>query len=222
MKGVWASLAIASCFMAVPAMAQDNSGEDFKRVMIRGGFAYLKWDEGASVNVGGQVVPGGTTRLSNNKGVEIDFSYFLHPNVSVAVAVGVPPTTTLYGAGTLESAGELGKVTYGPGSATVLYHVTGLGPVKPYLGAGVNYTIIFKTKDRLLQDFKAKDTIGPVLQGGVDIALNKSFGIYFDAKKIFATSDTTWKLPTPAGLAPGTAKVKLDPLVLNAGVSFRF
>ncbi len=53
-------------------------------------------------------------------------------------------------------------------------------------------------------------------------ALNKSFGIYFDAKKIFATSDTTWKLPTPAGLAPGTAKVKLDPLVLNAGVSFRF
>ncbi|KAK0350341.1 hypothetical protein LTR94_029410, partial [Friedmanniomyces endolithicus] len=93
-----------------------------------------------------------------------------------------------------------------------LYHITGLGPVKPYLGAGVNYTIIFKTKDRLLQDFKAKDTVGPVLQGGVDIALNKSFGIYFDAKKIFATSDTTWKLPTPAGLAPGTAKVKLDPL----------
>ncbi len=222
MKGIYAAVALLVSCMAVPAMAQDSSGNDFKRVMIRGGFAYLKWSEGATVNVGGQVVPGGTTRLSNNKGVEIDFSYFLNPNVSVAVAVGVPPTTTLYGAGTLASAGELGKVTYGPGSATVLYHLTAFGPVKPYVGAGVNYTIIFKTKDRLLQDFKAKDTVGPVLQGGVDIALNKNFGIYFDAKKIFATSNTTWKLPTPVGLAPGTAKVKLDPVVLNAGVSFRF
>lgn len=222
MKVIYASLVAMGACLAGPALAQDAPKEEFKRVMIRGGYADLKWDEGASVSIAGQVVPGGNARLSNNTGIEADISYFLHPNVSVAIAVGVPPTTTLYGAGSLASAGELGKVTYGPGSATVLYHITGLGPVKPYLGAGVNYTIIFKTKDRLLQDFKAKNTIGPVLQGGVDIALNKTFGIYFDAKKIFATSDTTWKLPTPAGLAPGTARVKLDPTVLNAGVSIRF
>lgn len=221
MKKFIAVLAAAGSFAATPAMAQDAAGQEFNRVMVRGGIAFVKWNEGAEINVAGTPLPG-TITATNNTGIEVDAHYFVTPDISIALAVGVPPTTTLSGAGELDGIGTLGTVTYGPGTLTAVYHVNGMGPIKPYLGAGYNYTIIFDTDDALLQDFEAKDATGPVLQAGFDVAINERFGIYFDAKKIFAKSATTWFLPTTGGLAPGTARVTLDPLVLNAGVSVRF
>lgn len=206
MKVFCAGILLSAAGAIVPAAAQDASGQDFDRFMVRGGFAYVHWDEDAAIKVGGELIPGGTVRTSNNTGIEVDFSYFLTRDLSVAVALGVPPTTTLEGAGTLEGVGELGRVTYGPGVVSLLYHVNGLGPVKPYLGGGINYTIIFDTDDALLQDFEADDAIGNVLQAGVDIAVNERFGIYLDAKKVFASSNTRWMLPTPDGLAPRHGK----------------
>ena len=205
-----------------PQTQAANSEERFRHFMFRVGYARLNWDEEAKVAIAGQAVPGGNARLSNNNGVEFDLAYYFNPNVSVALALGVPPTTTLTASGTLTGVGQLGKVTYGPAVATVRYHLTGLGPVVPYVGAGINYTKIFDTKDGVLQNFRASDTVGPALNAGVDVALTRRFGIYADAKKVWTSSNTRFLLPTPAGAAPGTAKVRLDPLILNAGISIRF
>lgn len=220
--------AVAVSSIAAPASAQEQqqpaseSDADFKRFAFRIGYARLNWDENAKVAVAGQAVPGGDATLKNNNGIAFDLAYYFNRNVSVALALGVPPTTSLTAAGTLAGAGKLGEVTYGPAVATVRYHLTGLGPVVPYVGAGINYTKIFKTRDALLQDFRASDTVGPVINGGVDVALNRRFGLFADVKKVWTSSNTRFLLPTPAGLAPGTAKVRLDPLIINAGVSIRF
>ena len=192
------------------------------KVMLRGGFAYLNWDDRSAVSVGGQLVPGGNGSLSNNNGIAFDVAYFFNPNVSVALALGIPPTTTLSGAGSLAFAGKLGKITYGPAAVTTRYHFTGLGPVVPYLGGGINYTLVFNTKDRFLQNLHVDNAVGPVITGGADIFISKRFGIFVDAKKIWASSHARFLVPSASGLVPGAAKTRLDPLVLNAGVSFRF
>lgn len=207
---------------AAPALAQDDSTPSEPKFIVRAGAAYLRWSESAIVGVGGAAVPGGNARLSNSKGVTFDIAYFVHPNISIALGLGIPPTTTLSGAGTLESTGRLAKIMYGPAVVSVRYHYKGLGPVQPYLGAGASYTMIFDNKDLLLKKFGVTDAVAPVLQAGVDIALTKRFGVYFDAKKIFAQSHAKYLLPTAAGDVPGTAKVVLDPLILGTGISFRF
>ena len=193
-----------------------------RKVMLRGGFAHLDWDDSSVIKVAGQIVPGGNGSLSNNNGVSVDAAYFFNPNVSVALALGIPPTTTLSGAGSLSFAGRLGKITYGPAVASVRYHVTGLGPVVPYIGGGINYTLIFKAKDLFLQDLHVSNSAGPAVTGGVDVLVIKRLGVYFDAKKIWANSRARFLVPTEAGLVPGTAKSRLNPLVLSAGVSYRF
>lgn len=212
----------ASAPAASSSLAQTGPANEFRRWIVRGGVAFLSWDEDAEVTVGGAVVPGGNARLKDNTGIAFEGAYYFSPNVSVALALGVPPTTTLTASGSLEGAGELGDVTYGPAVLSARYHFTNFGSFVPYVGAGVNYTLIFDTEDKLLQNFKADDTVGPVLIAGADYALNDRWGLYFDAKKIWTSSDTSFGLPTPAGVAPGTAKVQLDPLVLNMGVSYRF
>lgn len=203
-----------------PLPITGNSGP--ARVMVRGGFARLNWDDRSTISVGEQIVPGGNGSLSNNNGVALDVAYFFNPNVSVALALGIPPTTTLSGAGSLASAGKLGKITYGPAAATTRYHFTGLGPIVPYVGGGINYTLIFKTKDRFLQSLHVNNAVGPVITGGADILVSKRFGVFVDAKKIWASSHARFLVPVGSGLVPGVAKTRLDPLVLNAGVSFRF
>ena len=209
---------------AQPGASQSDLADqgDFRHWMVRGGAAYLTWDEDVEVTVGGAVVPGGNARLKDNTGIVFEGAYFFNPNFSVALALGVPPTTTLTASGSLEGAGELGEVTYGPAVLSARYHFANAGPFTPYVGAGVNYTLIFDTEDKLLQNFKADDTVGPVLVAGFDYALSPRWGLYFDAKKVWTSSDTSFGLPTPAGVAPGTAKVQLDPLILSLGASYRF
>lgn len=217
-----ASLLAAIFAPAAPALAQDDSKPPEPKFIVRAGAAYLRWSESAIVEIGGAAVPGGNARLSNNKGVTFDIAYFVHPNISIALGLGIPPTTTLSGAGTLESTGKLAKIMYGPSVVSVRYHYKGLGAFQPYLGAGASYTMIFNNKDLLLKKFGVTDAVAPVIQAGVDVAITKRVGVYLDAKKIFAQSHAKYLLPTADGNVSGTAKVVLDPLILGTGVSFRF
>jgi len=207
---------------SAPALAQEQTEGSKPRFIVRAGAAYLHWSESANVRSNSQLIPGGDARLSNNKGVVFDAAYFFRPNMSVALGLGIPPTTTLSGAGTLASTGRLGKITYGPSVVSVRYHLNGLGPVHPYVGVGGTYTLIFNTKDIGLKHFRVTDTVGPVAQGGFDIFLDRRFGIYFDAKKIWAKSNAKYLVPGPNGDTPGTARVTLNPLILVTGVSYRF
>ena len=66
----------------------------------------------------------------------LGIGYFVTPDVSLLALLGVPPTTTLTGQGTLSGL-TLGKVTYGPSMLTANYHFRQFGAFQPFLGAGV-------------------------------------------------------------------------------------
>ncbi|WP_158290010.1 OmpW family protein [Ramlibacter sp. WS9] len=172
----------------------------------------------ADVSLGGAAVPGAGLAASSNTTLGLEVGYDLTPNLAARVTVGVPPTTRITGTGPLAGAGELGRLKYGPAVASLTWAFDGMGAVRPYLGAGINYTIVLASKDGVITSLDAKNAFGGVLQAGVDLPLDKRWGVFLDVKKIFLKTTATGMV----GPAPANASVRLNPLLVHAGVSYRF
>lgn len=210
--------AVGCVALAGPAFAADGDPAPFKRWFVRAGPAGVIYDESAKISLGGQEVPGASVTAKNNFTAEIEAGYYFTPNISVSLTVGAPPTATLKGTGPLAGL-TLGKVTYGPAVAAVQYHVTAFGPAfRPYVGLGVNYTIVLNNKDGAVQNLKVKSPVGVTFQGGAETMINDRIGLFVDAKKILL--DTTAR--GNVGPAPASAKIDINPLIVTGGISFHF
>ncbi len=111
---------------------------------------------------------------------------------------------------------DLGQVWVLPPTVTLQYHFMPDHPiVRPYLGAGVNYTVFWK-EDSPDFDMGYDDSFGFALQAGVDIPVNEDWFVNLDVKRLF--------LDTSVDIGNGavTADVDLDPWVFGAGFGTRF
>lgn len=205
--------------LSLSGTAAFAEGPPERPFFLKGGIAHVGFSESATVSMGGSVVPGGDGRVKDNVSLSLEFGYYVTPDISVAVAAGLPPTTTVSGAGSLAAAGELGDVTYGPTVFSASYHFGEPGGIRPYLGAGISYTIIFDTKDRALSNLQAKNAWGTALVAGIDVPLNERWGAFIDVKKIWTKSTATFDA---AGGGRDSAVLTLDPLVVSSGLSWRF
>lgn len=214
----FATAALAGLTTA-PAIAKDADDEPvFRHWYVRAGPADVIYDEGAKISIGGSVVPGASLRVKDNFTGEIEVGYFFNPNVAVSLTAGVPPTATLIGTGPLEGV-KLGKVTYGPAVASIHYHFTNFGPLfQPYVGPGINYTIVFNNRDGAVQNLKINSAVGIVLQGGFESRISDRIGLFVDAKKIFLDTNGRGFV----GEAPVAASIKVNPLIVSGGLSFHF
>lgn len=188
---------------------------------LRLGPAHVGFSTQASVTVAGNPVPGGDASASSNTTLGFELSYDLAPRWTARLLAGIPPRTTLTGTGALAGTGTLGKVTYGPAAATLTYHLLDDGPVRPYLGAGVNYTIVFRSEDGFISNLNAHSAFGSVLQAGVEVPVSAGWTLTVDARKIFVKTRADGVLPALGG-APAQATVRLDPLVVFVGLGTRF
>jgi outer membrane protein len=108
---------------------------------------------------------------------------------------------------------KIGTAEIWPVNLILQFHFTREGPVRPYLGAGVNYTRFDKVEVLGGNPDVDKNSVGPVAQVGLDIPLGDRFLINVDAKKFWA--GTTFN-----GVPNGD--VDIDPWVFGAGVGFKF
>ncbi|MDP1864430.1 MAG: OmpW family outer membrane protein [Thiobacillus sp.] len=140
---------------------------------------------------------------------EVDFTYFVTPNIGVELILATARhEVTLNGT-------SLGKLNHLPPTVTLQYHFNPTPKIKPYVGAGVNYTRFYNVD---LPGFKVdNNSIGGALQAGVDIAVTKNGYLNLDVKKIWI--DTTVK-----DSATGATVTNLDinPVVWGIGYGFRF
>jgi outer membrane protein len=141
---------------------------------------------------------------------EVDVSYFFTPNIAAELILTVPQKQTVSSNGT-----SIGTFKHLPPTLLMQYHFTGLNGYKPYVGAGINYTDISKVN--LLGGVATldKDSWGGALQVGVDIPIDKNWSINFDVKKVYIRTHVY-----AGGVNAGT--LKLDPLLVGAGVGYRF
>ncbi|MGR6433125.1 OmpW/AlkL family protein [Rhizobium sp. PAMB 3174] len=163
-------------------------------------------------------VSGSDLSYSNSVIPELDISYYFTDNIAAELILGTT-YSNIYGDGKISGLGRIGKTWILPPTLTLQYHFTDFGAFKPYLGAGVNYTMFYNQDGNgSVTDLKVKDTFGVALQVGFDYMVNDHWGLNFDVKKIFLDADYDAKLNG----TPISGKAKLDPWLIGAGVTYRF
>ncbi|QIB36102.1 OmpW/AlkL family protein [Ancylobacter pratisalsi] len=168
---------------------------------------------------GGSVdgVSGSDLSYSNAVVPELDITYFFTDNWAAELILGVTPHD-INGSGSLSGLGKIGEVWLLPPTLTLQYHFTDFGAFKPYVGAGVNYTIFFDQKADSADSLDVKDSWGFALQAGFDYMIDEHWGFNVDVKKLFLQPDFD---VTVAGNAL-TGKADLDPWIVGLGVTYRF
>jgi len=162
--------------------------------------------QAANVKAKNQVIP------------EFDVSYFFTKNIAAELVLTWPQQVNItYGAGSANA----GKISALPPSLLLQYHFTELGAFKPYVGAGVNYTIFGNR-----QNFPAlgnqvqvdQSSFGFAGQVGMDYMIDKNWGLNVDVKYITMSTNVTGS----GALAGQSGKLTLNPWTPGVGVTYKF
>lgn len=96
------------------------------------------------------------------------------------------------------------------------YHFDAGHGIKPYVGAGVNYTMFFGEDAKDVDSLELENSFGWGLQAGVDIHLRDNWFLNVDVKKLW--------LDTEAKVNGGaiTTDVAIDPWIVGVGLGYRF
>lgn len=225
MKKTILSVALATAVFA-PILAQAEAGDWVVRVRAVNVAPNEDSKLGKTVNnlLGAPVMsPGAELAVSDKVIPELDISYYFTKNIAaeLILAVGTRHNVSIQG----DSAGvvnnqALGSVNLLPPTLTAQWHFNPDQTFDPYIGAGINYTIMLdrnlKGSSGAIADHKIKidsDSWGPALQAGFDINLKDGWLINADIKYVWLDTDVKLK-----GAATGGAWRKIDALDINTWV----
>jgi outer membrane protein len=204
MKNITALALLALAAAAPVAQAQDTGNW-----IIRGRALHL-----SSAN-GGSTTPDLKLSVNDKTFPEVDFSYFYTPNFAVELVLTYPQKHDIRSNGS-----NIGTLKHLPPTLTAQYHFTGLNGFRPYVGAGLNYTLFSSVKfdpavEAALHPSIKKSSVGAALQAGVDIPVGSGWLVNVDVKKVQLKTDVK---------ASGTkiGEFKVDPTLFSIGVGKRF
>lgn len=171
-------------------------------------------------------LPAEKVAVGNSFMPEIDFTYMATNHIGFELVLA----TTKHGlsgrTGTTGGIGKLGSTWVLPPTLTAQYHFVPEGKVRPYVGAGVNYTIFWNEdasqgleKAVGKTGIRMSDSFGWAVQAGTDIDLSKTIFLNLDVKYI--DMSTTARLATTA-IGVQRVKVDINPIVVGVGLGFRF
>lgn len=174
---------------------------------------------GVKTNDSGYVggIAGSNLSYSDTVTPEFDISYFFTENIAAELILATT-YANVDGTGAIGALGNVGKVWILPPTLTLQYHITHFGAFRPYVGAGLNYTVFYNQSVGSADALHVKNTFGAALQVGFDYMVDRHWGVNVDVKKLFLEPDFTVKV---AG-ADLKGKAKLDPWLIGAGVTYRF
>jgi outer membrane protein len=202
-------LAMAAVATLSPIASQAQSAEE-NPWMVRVRAVDLLWQNSQS----GYIVQGADVKAANKVIPELDVSYFFTKNIAAELVLTYPQTIDI---NYTSSQTKLGSIKALPPSLLLQYHFTDFGAFKPYVGAGVNYTI-FTSRNNLGNGAYSVDnsSFGAVGQVGMDYMFDKNWGLNVDLK--YATMSTN--VTTAAGANGG--KLTLNPWMPAVGVTYKF
>lgn len=191
---------------------------DTTRWTIRAGLTNLALTDKVDLSVGGAPYPGAGLSTYEHHTPTVQIGYFVTPHVAVNATLGLPPKIEVYGAGSIGALPKLGDVTYGPMAFTLQYHPLRTGRIRPYIGAGASYMVVFGTTDGAFSDLKVDNDLGFAFEAGSDFMVTEKFGMFAEVKKATLRP----KAYGSFNGAPVVGSTKLDPLAFTGGVVFHF
>lgn len=191
-----------------------EAGEFF----IRAGTATVRPTEGSD-NVLGSL---GSFNVSNNTQLGLTFTYMATDNIGIELLaatpfrhqVGTGPT------GTIATVNQLP-----PTLMAQWYFGDANSKMRPYIGAGINYTTFFNAdfndtgKDAGLSDLSLKDSWGAAGQVGFDYLLNRDW--LLNMSVWYMDIDTTVRFKQK-DLGPQHVDTRVDPWVFMFSAGYRF
>lgn len=159
---------------------------------------------------------GGDVKLNNTSVPEIDFSYFFNEHFALELILA---TTTHKASAVGTSLGnlDLGDVSLLPPTLLAQYHHD-FGNFKPYIGAGLNYTMFYGADPGVAKSVRYDNSMGYAFQVGADYKIAERVYLNFDIKKLYVSTDVT--VNTTSGKVK--ADVDIDPLIVGMGIGYRF
>jgi outer membrane protein len=210
---------LALTFGAVAAHAEDKDYLPHAgTIAISVDGAGVFFNSSAKFTLAGHPVPGANLTMSNVATASFEAEYYVRPDLSLSLDVGVPPTTSAKGAGTLAPLGSLGSVQFGPGATYANYHIGGLGRVQPFVGVGVTRMLIFADHDGAITRLNVHPAWGGAVRAGVTYMLTPKWGLNANVSHLFLSTHAGGVYN---GLEVG-AKAVLDPTIVHGGVTMRF
>lgn len=229
--GILAAVLCATSALTLPAVAADVAAKPVYKA-APAAEAFNPWmirlrALGVVTRNSGVVdqVPGSDLATSDSLVPELDITYFFTKNIAAELILGVTPhKVTGAGVATTNNL-NVGKAWLLPPTLTLQYHFTEFGAFKPYIGAGVNYTVFFSQSAGnesngavTVTRSNLHNTWSPALQIGFDYMIDRHWGFNVDVKKLWLRPD--WDGDSNVGALTG--KVNIDPWLIGAGVTYKF
>lgn len=204
--------------LAMTGAAHAEAGDFQVRVRAIG---VLPTDNAGGIN---PALPTASVGVDNAVTGEVDFTYFFTKHIGAELILATS-NHDVVGRGALNGVGKIIDARVLPPTLTVQYHFNPDGKFRPYVGAGVNYSVFYSvdatdTLKTLIGpvDVSADSSLGWAVQAGVDYAIDKHWFVNMDLK--YVSIDT--RVTLHQGATRNSVNIDLDPLIVGVGVGYRF
>ncbi|MBY0520844.1 MAG: outer membrane beta-barrel protein, partial [Sphingomonas sp.] len=181
--------ALGSACSAAPALARDGDGLKAHDVLLRVR-AIVVQPTGQSDGILPSL-PNDRLNVGNSATPEVDVTWMATKHLGFELIAATSRHSAHGKQGVTAGIGNVVNTWVLPPTLTAQYHFNSDGKVRPYLGAGINYTVFWNEKATpgLVAavgptTVHINDSVGYAVQGGVDIDLNRRFFLNLDAKYI--------------------------------------
>lgn len=227
MKKNMTSLALAAALVAGVALPVQSASAAAGDWIVRGGVTWVVPDESSD-----KLVVGGTatvdTRVSIDNDIKPSFTitYMLTDAIGIELLGALPFKHDVDGKGGPFGGVHLAEAKHLPPTLSLQYHFNQFGAIKPYVGAGINYTVFFdekatgNLKSAGFTKVSLKESFGYALQVGMDYDLGNNWLVNADVRYI--DIETEARLSGPGGVKAKIDNIEIDPFVFTLAVGKRF
>lgn len=218
-----AMMLAASCTVQ-SALANDVPAN--KPFSVDLGAGHLSLDNNNGDIIGAGIPPLSSVNVKSASSVAMSVSYRQNDNISYQLYLAPPISFDIHATGTLAAVGHISTVDVLLPTVMVNYTFTMFDNVKPYIGAGINYTLFSNEESTPALEaalggatsVKLENSSGISLQAGVRFDFNDRW--YLNANYLWINADSTAHTST-VGINR-TVELGLDPSVGYLSVGYRF
>lgn len=150
---------------------------------------------------------------------ELDISYFFTDHIAAELVLLISNhdvSANLAGVGKV----KMGEVNLLPPTLLLQYHFRPHDTFRPYVGAGVNYTVFWNedAPGGAVTGIDYENTVAYALQAGFDYGLDVHWMLNADVKRYWLDTDVN----VTSALGRLGADVDIDPWTISIGVGYRF
>ncbi len=221
-KQLLIAVVAASPLISLPAVAFEKGD-----IIVRGGAANVSPNDSSSnINVGGDL--GFGIEVNDDTQLKLTAAYFISDRWNVEVLAATPFNHDIdFGTSDPLGTGDvLGELKHLPPTITLNYYLpVGNEAFKPYVGAGLNYTIFFEeeftgaNRNIGLNDLELDNSFGIAIQVGFDYMVNDQWFVNSSIRWIDIDTKASFNLNGTPG---SVGDIEVDPLVYSLSLGYRF